>query len=274
MPLQDHNRGLPAGEGPGAPSADGHRGAPPAGAIDRALAVLGVLAEAGGPMGVTEIARRVRLPKSVVHYHVSALVRNRYAEARPDRRYGLGHAALRLGRSGYANLELRARALPFLRSLHHDTWETVTVSVLAGRERVPVDQLVSPQEVKLAVELGRPFPLHAGASGRAILAFLPEAARDSLLHEPLERLTAETVVDPDRLLLLLAATREAGVAVSRGERQEGAASVAAPVFDHDGVTGAMTVCGPLFRFDERAVQRYGQLVRAAADELSRELGRR
>src|SRR6266498_2322008 len=80
---------------------------PPSGAIDRALAVLGVLAEASTPMGVTEIARRVGLPKSVVHYHVSALVRNRYVEARPDRRYGLGYAALRLARGSYPNMELR-----------------------------------------------------------------------------------------------------------------------------------------------------------------------
>src|SRR5258708_37533426 len=132
------------------------RPGPPAGAIDRALAVLGVLAEASQPMGVTEIARRVGLPKSVVHYHVSALVRNRYVEARPDRRYGLGYAALRLGRGNYSNLELRARALPHMRALHHDPWETVTLSVLVGRERVCVDQLVSPQEIKLAGQLSRP----------------------------------------------------------------------------------------------------------------------
>src|SRR5215467_8847370 len=165
----------------------------PAGALDRALAVLGILAEASQPMGVTEIARRIGLPKSVVHYHVSALVRNRYLEARPDRRYGLGHAALRLGRGNYSNLELRARALPQLRALHHDTWETVTLSVLLGREAVYVDQLVSPQEIKLTIELGRPFPLHAGASGRAIMAFLPADAREALLTEPLERLSSGTI---------------------------------------------------------------------------------
>src|SRR5437763_6524843 len=111
---------------------------PPAGAIDRALAVLGVLAEATQPMGVTEIAKRVGLPKSVVHYHVSALVRNRYVEARPDRRYGLGYAALRLGRGSYSNLEMRARALPHMRALHRDTWETVAISALLGSERVSV----------------------------------------------------------------------------------------------------------------------------------------
>ncbi|HSR22580.1 MAG TPA: IclR family transcriptional regulator [Candidatus Eisenbacteria bacterium] len=245
---------------------------PPAGAIDRALAVLGVLAEASQPMGVTEIARRVGLPKSVVHYHVSALVRNRYVEARPDRRYGLGYAALKLGRGSYSNLEMRARALPHMRALHHDTWETVTLSALVGRERVYVDQLVSPQEIKLAVELGRPFPLHAGASGRAIMAFLPQDAREALLSEPLERLSPHTVVDPAALRSLLETVRESGLAFSRSERQEGAASVAAPVFDNHGVAGALSVCGPEYRFDDRSLERYGQLLKTAAIQLSHELG--
>jgi IclR family acetate operon transcriptional repressor len=244
----------------------------PAGAIDRALAVLGVLAEASQPMGVTEIARRVGLPKSVVHYHVSALVRNRYAEARPDRRYGLGYAALRLGRGNHSNLELRSRALPHMRVLHHETWETVTLSVLVGRERVYVDQLVSPQEIKLSVELGRPFPLHAGASGRAILAFLPADLREALLAEPLERLSSGTVVDPASLRELLDAARATGIAISRGERHEGAAAVAAPVFDTHGVAGAMSVCGPEFRFDEASLERFTPLLKAAGVRLSRELG--
>jgi DNA-binding IclR family transcriptional regulator len=244
----------------------------PAGAIDRALAVLGALAEASQPIGVTEIARRVGLPKSVVHYHVSALVRNRYVEARPDRRYGLGHAALRLGRGNHTNVEMRSRALPHMRSLHHETWETVTLSVLLGRERVYVDQLVSPQEIKLAVELGRPFPLHAGASGRAIMAFLPGDSREALLSEPLERLSSRTMVDPSGLRETLESVRVTGFAISRSERHEGAAAVAAPVFDAHGVAGAMSVCGPEFRFDDVSLERYASMLKSAAIQLSRELG--
>ena len=244
----------------------------PAGAIDRALAVLGVLAEASQPIGVTEIARRVGLPKSVVHYHVSALVRNRYVEARPDRRYGLGHAALRLGRGNHTNVEMRTRALPHMRSLHHETWETVTLSALVGHERVYVDQLVSPQEIKLAVELGRPFPLHAGASGRAIMAFLPGDSREALLSEPLERLSSRTMVDPSGLRDTLESVRVTGIAVSRSERHEGAAAVAAPIFDAHGVAGAMSVCGPEFRFDDVSLERYAPMLKSAALQLSRELG--
>jgi len=245
---------------------------PPAGAIDRALAVLGVLAEATRPMGVTEIAKRVGLPKSVVHYHVSALVRNGYVEARPDRRYGLGYAALRLARGSYPNMELRTRALPHMRALHHETWETVTLSVLVGRERVCVDQLVSPQDVRLSMDLGRPLPLHAGAAGRAILAFLPDDRRAAVLDQPLERLAPETIVDPDELRASLDAVRQAGVAVSRNERQEGAASVAAPIFDRHGVAGAIGVCGPVERFDQATVDRHRPLLKAAATQLSGELG--
>jgi len=71
---------------------------------------------------------------------------------------------------------------------------------------------------------------------------------------------------------VLATVREAGVAASRSERQEGGASVAAPIFDNHGVAGAMSVCGPEYRFDDASMQRYRPLLKAAAVQLSRELG--
>lgn len=249
-----------------------NRQGPPAGAIDRALAVLDVLAEASEPIGVTEIARRLGLSKSVVHYHVSVLVRNRYVEADSDRRYGLGYAAMRLGRGGSGHFALRTRALPVMRSLHQETAETVTLTILVGHERVYVEQLVSPQEIRMSVELGRPFPLHAGASGKVVLAFLPERIRAGILQRGLDRLTAQTVTDRRRLEDELARIRATGTAVSRSERQEGAASVAAAIFDRNGVLGSMSVCGPEYRFGGAGVERYRPLVRSGAARLSGELG--
>src|SRR2546428_337721 len=92
--------------------------------------------------------------------------------------------------------------------------------------------------------------------------------------QPLDRLTPGTIVEPSALRALLAEAGEDGSAVSRTERQEGAAAVASPVFDNHGVAGALCVCGPAYRFDEAAVARYQPLVRAAAAQLSRELGSR
>lgn len=248
--------------------------AAPAGAIDRTLAVLDALAERDEPMGITEIANRIGLPKSVVHYHLSALLRNCYVEVNDERRYGLGAAALRLGRNRYAHAEVRLRAAPFMRSLHEQTRETVTLTMLLGHERVYVDQLTSPHEIKMSVELGRPFPLHAGSSGKAILAFLTERARAAILDAPLVRLTSRTPTERQALEAELAGIRRAGTATSRGERQPGAASVAAPIFDGASAVGSMSVCGPEYRFDDAAVERYRELVKAAAAGLSAELTRR
>jgi DNA-binding IclR family transcriptional regulator len=245
----------------------------PAGTIDRALAVLEALADRGEPMGITELATRIGLPKSVVHYHLSALTRNRYVTSR-NGRYGLGYGAVRLGRNAYAHSDLRGLANPYMTSLRDATEETVTLSSLLGRERIYVDQLVSPHEIKMSVELGRPYPLHAGASGKAILAFLPEHMRQSILTSALERLTDRTFTDGLALEAELATIRELGTAASRSERQTGAASVAAPIFDGHMVIGSMSVCGPEYRFDDPAVARYRVVVRNAAAQLSRDLSRR
>jgi DNA-binding IclR family transcriptional regulator len=138
---------------------------------------------------------------------------------------------------------------------------------------VYLDQYESPQEIKMKVELGRPYPLHAGASSRAILAFMPEETRETVIANGLERLTPETVGDPEALRRLLNDTRSTGYSTSRGERQHGAGSVAAPVLGMDGeVAGAISVCGPVSRFDSAAVEWYVPLVCQAAAEISRSLG--
>jgi IclR family transcriptional regulator, acetate operon repressor len=225
---------------------------------------------------VSELARQLSLPKSVVHYHVTALARNRYVEARPDRRYSLGPAALRLGsrvsRAEAPAPDLRGRALPHLRALQRETAETVALAELVDGEGVFVDQLVSPQELKVAIELGSSVALHVGASGRAILANLPASAREAVLSRPLPAATPQTPVDPAWLRGELDRVRREGVATSRGEDQAGAGAVAAPVFGPTGVVGAMSVCGPAYRFIAAAVERFKPPLRSAAAGLSRDLG--
>ena len=101
----------------------------------------------------------------------------------------------------------------------------------------------------MTVPLGTPFPLHAGASSKAFLAFLAEPEREEYLTgRTLEALTDHTLIDATPLRSQLAAIRERGYAVSFGERQVGAGSVAAPVLDHEGSPAAViSVCGPVER---------------------------
>ncbi|SEG54742.1 DNA-binding transcriptional regulator, IclR family [Thermomonospora echinospora] len=244
-------------------------------AVERAMDVLLLFGRSTRPdLGVTEIATELGLTKAAVHRILTALRSRELITVDPvTRRYALGHAAIALGRAYLARMDLRAMAAPELRRLAQQTGETATLSIRRGDTRLYVDQVVPPNELRMEVSLGIPYPLHAGSSSKVILAFLDDIEVDGYLRRhPLEALTDKTLVDEGRLRKELAAIRRRGYATSLGERQEGAASVAAPIFDHDGrVIAGLSVAGPLTRFKPR-LNECAPLVVESAVRISAQLG--
>ena len=243
-------------------------------AATRVADVLLMFTRGPAVIGVSEIARDLGLSKAVVHRILQSLAaRSLVLLDVGTRAYRLGPGAIALGARAMRDFDLRQAARPTLRRLRDLTGETTTLSARIQDFRIYLDQDESPQEIKMTVGLGRPYPLHAGASSRAILAFLPEETIQRIIAGGLGALTPETVRDPRELRRRLAATRYSGVAVSRGERQPAAGSVAAPVFGLDGeVVGSISVCGPVDRFRDATVVGYLPHVRSAAEEISRALG--
>ena len=225
-------------------------------------------------LGVSAIARELNLSKAVVHRILQTLVDRLLLSPDPGTRgYRIGPAAAAFGARALRECELRTVAMPVLRDLQRTTGETTTVSALVPGGRVYLDQVTSTREIKMTVEVGRRFPLHAGSSSTCMLAFLPASQQEDVLRGALRALTSVTVTNRDALRLRLSETRRLGVAQSVGERQEGAGSVAAPVFRFDGeVLGAVSVCGPAARVDAEARNRFVPLLREAADAVSRAMG--
>lgn len=245
-------------------------------AIERAADVLTLFVDSRQPsLGVTEIAQGLGLSKAVVH-RILASLRGREFVALDEgsRRYALGPRALALGLAYLDRIDVRGLARPVLEQLSAATDETATCSVRAGHDRIYVDQVTPTRDIKMVVPIGAAFPLHAGGSSKAFLAFLPEAEQADYLSRPLTALTDITVTDPARLRAELAEIRARGYAVSYGERQEGAASVAAPVLDHEGMPVAViSVCGPVERF-RAEVETAASLLTEATGQLSAKLGHR
>lgn len=225
-------------------------------------------------VGITEAGRRLGLSKAVVHRILRSLEARafvRHDEGR--RRYVLGPAVSALGAQALRRTDLRAAAMPVLRRLQRESGETTTVSALVGSDRVYLDQVVSLAEIKMTVEIGRAWPLHAGSSSRAILAFAGPELQDQVLSGGLPGLTPITITERAELAASLERVRAQGAAVSRGEREPGAGSVAAPVFGPEGsVVGSISICGPVSRFDDEVTARLVRLVRAGAEEISAALG--
>ncbi|MBK0419785.1 IclR family transcriptional regulator [Leucobacter sp. CSA1] len=224
--------------------------------------------------GVSEISRELGLSKAVVHRMLQALTAQSFlTQNRGTREYTLGPAAAAFGAAGMRSSDLRRVARPVLERLHAATNETVTLSSLVGEQRVYLDQIESLREIKMAVELGRLFPLNAGSSGRVILAYLSEDRREHLLHTVLPRITSHTILDADALRADCERIREVGYAVSQGERQVGAGSVAAPIFDlDDEVVGSISICGPIDRLSVEVLESMSGVLLEHAHEISTELG--
>ncbi|MFW6642051.1 IclR family transcriptional regulator [Nocardiopsis algeriensis] len=262
----------------GAPTATTERrasGSQTVSTVERAADVLVLFAESDSPtLGVTEIADRLGTSKAAVHRILASLRSRDLIHLDEDsRRYSLGTTAMRLGAAYQEHMDVRQVAAPDLRSLSRLTGETTTLSVRAGDARVYIDQVTPRREVIMTVPLGVRYPLHAGSSSKAFLAFLPEAEREAYLaREPLSSLTGETVVDTYELRAELERIREAGHATSYGERQAGAASAAAPILDHRSEPVAvMSVCGPRERFLEEA-EACAQALVQTTRRLSERLG--
>lgn len=239
-------------------------------AADRVADVLLLFARSDDPLGVSRIARSLSLSKAVVHRILQSLASRSLVQPVPGgSTYILGPAAAALATRAWSQLDLRAVASPILRRLRDQTRETTTLSVLVGNQRIYLDQFESPQEIKMVVEIGPRFPLHSGASSRAILAHLPAPFVDEAIRQ-LQVLRPD--VDADAYRADLEEIRRRGWAASINERQTGAASIAAPFFDSAGnVLGSVSASGPVFRYTGETNAEQARLVVEAAQQITARL---
>jgi DNA-binding IclR family transcriptional regulator len=216
--------------------------------IERAFAVLGALVD--GPVGVTDVARRIGLPKSTAARLLRSLEGEGVVEQLPgETRWCLGPRIGTLAAAARPTRLLVPLAHPYLAELARDTGEAAGLSIRDGFTVHYVDQVDSAHPVGVRDWTGTRLPLHAVSSGLVVLASLPPAERDLFLDGPLESFTARTITDPDRLRERLRDVQRHGHAWTVEEYAEGISSVAAPIVTADGeVAAAIHVHGPTYRF--------------------------
>lgn len=225
-----------------------------------------------------ELVRTTGVPKSTVNRLVRYFCARGYLVFLEEHgRYGLGPAAIELGVRASSLFDLRAAAMPALRSLFERTNETVLLASYDpnSEEVVCVAQIPSAHEgLRVFRTVGARFPLHAGAIAKAVLAFLPRDVREAVLARPLDRIAEHTLTDPAVLAHDLAEIRARGYSISREETSPGVYGIGAPVFGvHRAVAGSIAVAAPLFRMTSGNMLDYARYVVEAADEISRSLGR-
>jgi DNA-binding IclR family transcriptional regulator len=179
------------------------------------------------------------------------------------------------GQSVSSDADLRDLARPYLRWLRDETGETACLHLRFGYERACVAQVESSTELKWVAQIGKHFPLTAGAPGKALIAFLPADERRQILDVvPLARLAPDSITGRARFERALRQVQRQGYATASNENVPGSAACAAPVYDARGrVIGALTVAGAADRLTRKRLREISPLLRRAAANLSRDLQR-
>ncbi|MGK5632529.1 IclR family transcriptional regulator [Streptomyces sp. URMC 123] len=234
--------------------------------LERAFDLLERMADAGGEVGLSELAASSGLPLPTIHRLMRTLVASGYVRQQPNRRYALGPRLIRLGESASRLLGTWAR--PHLARLVEETGETANMALLDGDEVVYVAQVPSRHSMRMFTEVGRRVLPHSTGVGKALLAqFPPDEVRALLSRTGMPAATEKTITTPEGFLAALDQVRESGYAVDDNEQEIGVRCLAVPV-PNAPTAAAISISGPAGRVTEEATERIVPLLREVAAQLS------
>jgi DNA-binding IclR family transcriptional regulator len=246
-------------------------------AVEKSLRVLDQFTFARPEWGLLELSEVSQLPVSTLHRIVTVLKRNGLlTQDRDTKKYRLGYGAIELGRRAAASLPIRRVADSVMHRLAEATGETIVLTVLNDvRDRaVCIERIESRFDLRLHLDVGTMSYLHAGASSKVLLAYLPDREVDQLAERVgFPKLAPGTIDTLDALKVELHKIRERGYAFSREETDVGAWGVAAPVLDHgSSVIAGVGIASPTSRYSKQVEERFTALVREGALDVTRGLG--
>ncbi|RJQ06637.1 MAG: IclR family transcriptional regulator [Bacillota bacterium] len=246
-------------------------------AVERAIAIIGILADTPGlsPLGVTEIAGRLGVSKSTAHRLLTTLVDYEVVEKeQTGGRYRLGWALYRIAHRLPHTTGVHAAAQPLMEAASHEIGETVNLAILNRGQMVIIDSWSPSSGIRVSPPKGVPHPLHCAASGKALIVDLSvHELRRLLGPDPLRALTPRTLVTLAALRRDLALSRERGYTLDDEEATDGVRCLGAPIRDFGGgIVAALSVTGPARRLTDARLGDVAVRVRKLSLEVSRKLG--
>jgi len=246
------------------------------GTVSRVLALLGVLADAGGSVTVKYVADQMRLAPSTAHRLLQLLKKEGFVEAAAEsRQYAIGPQFYRVTARVVGSVSPPAIAQPTLEAIANTFDETVLFGLYLPTEHALsfAGRADGQQKLKYQIDMHRPLSLVWGASGKAVLAFLPEDKARRILE--LEGPSPVSGAEPpgwDLLSEELARIRARGYAVSESEKLPDARGIAAPVFGPGGIIGCVCLTSPKSRMPHSSIESIGKHIVQSSLALSRTLG--
>lgn len=242
------------------------------GTVARTLAVLTVMAEAGGSVGVTDVATALGLPMSTSHRLLDLLRGAGFVERDAEqRRYRLGLQFLRVASLVTQNTSFARLCQPALERITAETGETALYCEYLADQHMAAyaAKSDSTHSLRYRITLFEPSPVEWGASGLAILSFLPARIRASVCAAPRPSPLGGKRLLGSELVSLIETTRRKGFALSAGDKLPDSVGIAVPIRTaEERPIGSLTLTIPESRFAKSNLKAYVALLSEEAKRLS------
>jgi DNA-binding IclR family transcriptional regulator len=226
--------------------------------------------------GVSEVAKKLGLPKSTTSEIMASLASQSLLHRTDEGRYRLGWRLFRLSQVLLDNIDFCIEARKVMRELVERWGETSHLAVLDQGQVLYVEKLQGTPAVQILLShVGGRLPAHCSGVGKVLLAHQECPSIMTLLEQQgLQAFTPHTITSFDRLAEELEEVRTCGYAHDHEEVALGLCCVAAPIYDVKGhILAAMSLSVPAYRFYPKE-DTYTMTIVKAAQRVSEALGYR
>jgi DNA-binding IclR family transcriptional regulator len=242
--------------------------------VELGFRLIGCLEEASAPMGLKDLSAAAGMAPSKAHLYLVSFRRVGLVLQESDSgRYSLGPYALQLGLSALRKLDVARLSRDVLRALAADTGAASHLTIWGNRGPCLVQRVDGPWPLPLSLQIGYVLPIVPTATGRVFLSYLPRATTAQLIAEERARTREDIDYSEATISRIIEETRAREIARTDGLLNIGWSALSSPIWSHDGsIAAAITIVGPSSGFDTSLTGRIAKRLRAAAHEVSTQMG--
>jgi DNA-binding IclR family transcriptional regulator len=241
--------------------------------LDRALEIIGFLAQQPKGCGITTIADKMDYPKNSVFRILKTLAAKGYI-IETDRLYQLSAKFLSIGYCAVGEVHMVEKSIDVMRELRDEVNETVLLGTLVGHRGVILEQVLSTQPLKVMVDPGHNFALHTAAPAKAILAYMNQEDQRKIIDSiTYTRYNENTIITKRHFVKNLNEVRAKGYATDLAEEILNLHCVACPIFNHKlEPIASIWITGPSDRLQPDRFDEFGGIIGEFALRISRRFG--
>ena len=222
--------------------------------VQKAMQIMDAISHSPRGMSLAEVCRTTGLQKTVAYRMLITLEKGGWLarSVQDHNKYQIGLKVLSMNTHAMDNIYLKEMIFPDMQKLLDISGETVVLVMFSDGHAICVEKIECDTSVRISAQVGKRFPLHAGATGLSVLMGMPDALiHRTLSKQPLERFSKYTLISVEQVIGLISRARKEGFIMSSGTVDDDVAAIGVPLpFPQEHIYMGLSVIGPSYRMDE------------------------